>query len=85
MEMAADLEPENAVILLNLGLAYDRLGRTLDAERLLSRAVVLAPYSAINRFNLFRVYLSLGNTKAARYELDAFARLRPTSSKTINK
>jgi hypothetical protein len=76
-QAANQLAPGTAAILINVGLAHQRLRQYPEAEGALERGVARAPYSMIGRLNLARVYRARGNVHGARRELDACEGLRP--------
>ncbi len=55
LEQAAELDPENALVQLRLGVLHARAGRLDEAEAHLSRAVELRPEDGAARQNLERV------------------------------
>ncbi len=55
LEQAAELDPENALVQLRLGVLHARAGRLDEAEACLSRAVELRPEDGAARQNLERV------------------------------
>jgi tetratricopeptide (TPR) repeat protein len=76
-ERAAELDAENAHILLNLGRAHAALGDYGSARPALERAAEIEPYHYVIRLNLARVYLRERDAPRARAQLEACARIKP--------
>ena len=60
-EQRARVAPKDPAALGNLGIILSRLGRLEEAEKVLRRALVLAPTNSINRFALGIVLLARGS------------------------
>ncbi len=82
LEKAALAGPDNALAQQELGLAYEALGRFVEAVAPLRRAADLAPNSEQPHFILGRVLRRLGRGDEAKAEFAAVSRLAGSRSST---
>jgi tetratricopeptide (TPR) repeat protein len=75
---AADANPDDPSLLLELGQTLARAGKAADAERALSDARAAAPRDARVAYLLGVVYESLGRADDARAEYSRFLSLAPS-------
>ncbi len=78
-ETSLNLDPDNAVVLGQLGSVLSRLGDWDGAARRLERAVALMPSDPANRIELSRALLRLGKKQDALEQAQAAYALKPTN------
>ncbi len=77
LNRSSEVEPENLACLNNLGEAYRRLGRRLDAVKTLTQALSLKPDFAEGFFNLALVLRDNGELQGAIIYLERAVDLKP--------
>lgn len=77
LEAAAKRAPQDLVILVNRGLAYQRVGRDQEALRDMERAVAIDPDFIAARFNRGVLYHSQGKFKEALADFDRCIAIDP--------
>lgn len=74
-EQVLRTDPARADTLTNLGLVLNAQGKPAEAVAYFRRAIAARPRATIAYIGLVRAYLALGNTAAAREELEALRRI----------
>jgi Flp pilus assembly protein TadD len=74
LELALDLDPENTAALRMLAIGYEKLGRYVEARRLLERLAQLDSTHRESRLRLAVMELRLGDEAAAERRLRAIVR-----------
>ena len=85
LQRAAKLEPDNSVILFNLGDLYFGMGNLASALDNLQQAVIADPNDAFNRAYYAKLLALSGNTGAARSEAAQAARLAPQNAYAVGQ
>jgi tetratricopeptide (TPR) repeat protein len=76
-------QPDDLASMLDLGAAYERQRRWVDAERVYLRAVGLDPREGAAHLGLGRTYLARGQLSAARQEGEAALRTQPGNPEAL--
>ncbi|ANE44049.1 tetratricopeptide repeat protein [Deinococcus puniceus] len=84
-KQASALNPENDVILFNLGDMYYATGNLTQALDSLQQAVIANPRDAYNRAYYAKLLALSGNTSAAKAEAAQAARLSPTNAYAVGQ
>jgi tetratricopeptide (TPR) repeat protein len=73
----------SAALLYNLGLAFERQGKSAEAADWLARAIEVDPAHAKARFELGAALLELGRPEAALDAFDAYLDLQPSDGDAL--
>ncbi|GMA15003.1 tetratricopeptide repeat protein [Deinococcus metallilatus] len=84
-KQASALNPDNDVILFNLGDMYYATGNLVAALGSLQQAVIAKPSDAYNRAYYAKLLALSGNTVAAKPEAAQAARLAPTNAYAVGQ
>ncbi|ABF45131.1 MULTISPECIES: tetratricopeptide repeat protein [Deinococcus] len=84
-KQASALNPDNDVILFNLGDMYYATGNLMAALGSLQQAVIAAPSDAYNRAYYAKLLALSGNTAAAKPEAAQAARLAPNNAYAVGQ